>query len=105
MKTLKMLTPLVLGAGLMAATAGSAQAANHISFSFGMPLYAAPAPVYYAPPPVYYRPAYQPVYYQPAPYNFYYGYYGGGHDGWRDHDRGWHNGHSQWAHNDHRWNR
>lgn len=83
----RIVTHLLVAAGLAAGACGVAQAHTdlNIGLSLGAPVYAQPAPVYAAPQPVYY-----------------------GYGGW-DHryDRGYyrddHRDNRGWDHNDHRW--
>lgn len=86
----RIVTHLLVAAGLAAGVCGAAQAHTdlNIGLSLGAPVYAQPAPVYVAPQPVYY-----------GGWDHRYdrgGYYRDGH---RD-NRGWgHNGRS-WGHDD-----
>ena len=84
----RIVTNLLVAAGLAAGACGVAQAHTdlNIGLSLGAPVYAQPAPVYAAPQPVYY------------------GYGGWDHRYYRDDhrdNRGWdHNG-RRWGHDDH----
>ncbi|SIT49601.1 conserved exported hypothetical protein [Paraburkholderia piptadeniae] len=86
----RIVTHMLVAAGLAAGACGVAQA--HTNLSVGLSL-GAPAPAYVAPAPVYAAP--QPVYYG----NRYWGDHR--YDGYR-HDRDWNRGRG-WDH-DNRWN-
>lgn len=78
----RIVTHLLLAAGLAAGACGVAQA--HTDLSVGLSL-GVPAPVYVQPGPVYATA--QPVYYGHPGWN--HGYYGPDHRGWDHNDRRW----------------
>lgn len=84
----RIVTHLLVAAGLAAGACGVAQAHTdlNIGLSLGAPVYAQPAPVYAAPQPVYY------------------GYGGWDHRYYRDDhrdNRGWDHNDRRWGHDDH----
>ncbi|MFM0073247.1 PXPV repeat protein [Paraburkholderia sediminicola] len=89
----RIVTHLLVAAGLAAGACGVAQAHTdlNIGLSLGAPVYAQPAPVYAAP---------QPVYYGNGGWDHRYdrgGYY---RDDRRD-NRGWNHNDRHWGHDDH----
>jgi hypothetical protein len=86
----RIVTHLLVAAGLAAGAVGVAQAHTDLNFgvSLGAPVYAQPAPVYAAP---------QPVYYGGWDHRYdHRDYYRGDHR----YDRGWHHDDHRWGHDD-----
>lgn len=90
----RLITALVVGAGLLIGLPGLAQADDDdwghvgINFSIGAPVYYGPPAYIYTPPPrVYYYGPPRPIYYE----NYY--------SGWRPHGH-W-RGHGRWHHHEH----
>lgn len=84
----RIVTHLLVAAGLAAGACGVAQAHTdlNIGLSLGGPVYAEPAPVYAAPEPVYYAHP---------------GWDRGGYRHDRGHDRDWDHRDRRWGHDDH----
>ena len=94
----RIVTHLLVAAGLAAGACGVAQA--HTDLNIGLSL-GVPAPVYVQPAPVYAQP--QPVYYRQPGWDR--GYDGAYRRDWDHGDRGWDHGDRRWGHddrNDHR---
>ncbi|SMG38237.1 hypothetical protein [Paraburkholderia susongensis] len=87
----RIVTHLLVAAGLAAGACGVAQAHTdlNIGLSLGAPVYAAPARVYAAPEP-------EPVYYGGWDHRYYRGYY----RDYRRDDRGWGHDGRRWGHDD-----